>query len=242
LVYNASHPKLTNDPARRRAAFSFCYDAIAKRDCSLVTFHIQRSSPTINDFFFFIPNGSCADSFTTDAWKYNNPPAPLNENYKECRKTTFSAFFDALGIAVGNASSITPLLIFVAAVLYINTLLKSEQGINRKVKNEEKSAIMDVLSSKLAQLKRLKDSEQRLEGEKENVSDSKNSNSILSSLLEEIDDRVVFKLSSLNPLTYGVPGFRMSSTNTANKENSGNGNVSGRVRGSVSYNGGEASA
>jgi len=161
LAYNASHPNLSDDPVKRRAAFEFCYDEVTGRGCSIVTYHVQRSSSTINDYFFFVPNGSCSDSFSTPYWQSTIPPAPLEESYKQCRKSSEQAFFDALGIAFSNAGSIAPLAVGLIVFLYTQYIFGAFGGgrdlktrpVGKKITKQEKDAMAETLAGRLCKLK-----------------------------------------------------------------------------------------
>jgi hypothetical protein len=153
LAYNASHPKLSSkDSIVRNAAFEFCFDDVLNISCSIVTYHVQKDSGTINDFYLYLSEkGSCNDMFSSPNWN-NQPPVPLFESYKSCRTRWSQALLDAAGIAFGNASSLTPLCIYILVLFISHVVL----GIHDKYTIRDKETIIDKLAQRLLTLKKWK--------------------------------------------------------------------------------------
>ena len=203
LAYNASHPKLSSkDSIVRNAAFEFCFDDVLNMSCSIVTYHVQKDSGTINDFYLYLSQkGSCNDMFSSPNWNYQ-PPVPLFESYKSCRTQWSQALLDAAGIAFGNASSFTPLCIYILVLFISHVVL----GIHDKHTIRDKETIIDKLAQRLLTLKkwkRLPSSMQKDDNAEKNTVIYLRKEGILQTILDELEnvDHTEKQAPTRNPLS-----------------------------------------
>lgn len=115
----------------------------------------------------FDPNQTitCSDylSPTAASWEkvVDAPPTTLEESYSSCRKTSVNAFFDSLGVAAGNASTLSPLLVLILVNLYIVIMmLRNKDHSDHKVKSWEKDEMIDAIATKLVKRRRLRENEE----------------------------------------------------------------------------------
>ena len=158
IAYEVMFPDILYQGRDKTAFYDFCYDGLLNKTCSILQWSTIKSSYFINDDFYQLKYGSCNKSFLTPNWAnvVYTPPVPLVENYKKCVKQDSQAFFDSLGVAVGNASSIGPLLIIltIQIMLVVRKLLNLEwpAGVEAKFTIVEKDDIIDGFAEKLLQV------------------------------------------------------------------------------------------
>ena len=100
-------------------AYSFCNDSCA---IMVINSYTEDSYPKVSDYYHYLTEGSCSNSFVNDEWDKitSSTPAPLLENYVLCTPTIRDAFQNALGVAQGLATTVHPfLLVICLPLIYI---------------------------------------------------------------------------------------------------------------------------
>jgi len=105
----------------RRNAFNFCNGSCSMLMTNSFTVNAVSTGQPLNSYYYSNYNGSCANTFMTSAFLnfINNPPTALYENYYSCSQDSSTAFFNAFGIAVANASGYGP----IAIIIFVNLLI-----------------------------------------------------------------------------------------------------------------------
>jgi hypothetical protein len=97
MAYNASYASVTDnlwdtpmffEQEWREAAYDFCL--IDGQYCDIAMFNsYDFDNSFLSSYYYNLPRGSCADSFTADDWDSleNNPPIGLVEEYFQCVPT-----------------------------------------------------------------------------------------------------------------------------------------------------------
>jgi hypothetical protein len=141
----------TRDPQTIANAFDFCRIS-PDVTCSLILFASLDQVDEVSEYQYALTNGSCTDSFLIPppAWAKlaDNPPTPLTQIYYKCYQDSYSAFLTAVGVASGNTSIATLVLMFFLVPLCFG-MMACCRMIPRKqeYKESEKQRTLDTLAT-----------------------------------------------------------------------------------------------
>lgn len=115
------------DSIARHEMFEFCFSDVYGY-CSMLTFNAYDSRKQVSKYYHNVVAPACADTFTpsAEAWAAisNTPPTEFTQDYYACKASPADAFFNSMGIAAGNTSTLLPIaFLFIMPLVY--TYLKT---------------------------------------------------------------------------------------------------------------------
>jgi hypothetical protein len=141
----------TRDPQTVSDAFDFCRIS-SDTTCTLILFSSFDQADDVSDYQYSLSNGSCTNSFliTPSVWANlaDNPPTELTQIYYKCYQDSYSAFLNAVGVASGNTSIATLVLMFFLVPLCFG-MMACCRMIPRKqeYKESEKQRTLDTIAT-----------------------------------------------------------------------------------------------
>ena len=120
-AFDASYPSA--NPNERQRMFEFCQSE-RYGHCSMLTFNAYDEENQVSKYYHNVMEPSCRDSFTPtdETWAAlsNIPPTEFTQDYYACKASPADAFFNSMGIAAGNTSTLLPIaFLFIMPLVYM---------------------------------------------------------------------------------------------------------------------------